>query len=126
MVVPIPGPKTVLSSSNRVPYLLARWWRSPQRVLQTHGLHRRGHLRSQKQLSKKERKKNIRGVFSWDSRVPIPETVMLVDDVCTTGATLEEAARVLKKRGVKRVWAWTLLRAPPIFQTRVLFPIGEP
>jgi len=33
---------------------------------------------------------------------------MHVDDVATTGATLEEAARVLSEAGAKRVWAITV------------------
>ena len=33
------------------------------------------------------------------------KTIVLVDDVCTTGATLQECARVLKDHGAKRVYA---------------------
>ena len=48
-------------------------------------------------------------------RVTAPErvkgrTVILVDDVMTTGTTVAECARVLKKAGAERVWAATVAR----------------
>lgn len=46
---------------------------------------------------------------SW-SFTKIPKCVMLIDDLATTGATLDEAARVLKTAGVKRVWGLVLAR----------------
>lgn len=39
-----------------------------------------------------------------------PDTVVLVDDVWTTGATLRECAKVLKKAGAERVWGLVLAR----------------
>jgi predicted amidophosphoribosyltransferase len=42
-----------------------------------------------------------------------PDTVLLVDDVATTGATLRAAARALRDAGVKRVVAATIARTPP-------------
>jgi len=54
-----------------------------------------------------ERRKNLRDAFALDSSVEKSElrgkNVWLVDDVATTGATLEECARVLKKSGIARV-----------------------
>ena len=60
-------------------------------------------------LSQKERIVNITGAFAVRKEVDlIGSSVFLVDDVVTTGATLREAARVLKKAGVKNVWGITL------------------
>ena len=39
--------------------------------------------------------------------------VMLIDDVCTTGASLQAAARALKQAGATKVSAWVLARTPP-------------
>lgn len=53
----------------------------------------------------KKRKENIKGVFSCHSPEKVKgKKILLIDDVCTTRATLEEAARVLKKAGAKQVW----------------------
>ena len=38
----------------------------------------------------------------------LPDIVLLCDDICTTGSTLEEAARTLKRGGVKKVYALAL------------------
>ncbi|MCX7881036.1 MAG: phosphoribosyltransferase family protein [Patescibacteria group bacterium] len=62
----------------------------------------------------KERKKrafNIRGAFEViNKKTLINKKIILVDDVATTGATLKEAARVLKKTGANKVFAFTLAR----------------
>ncbi|MDO8804475.1 MAG: ComF family protein [Elusimicrobiota bacterium] len=68
---------------------------------------------SQTTLSKGDRKANMAGAFS----VGKPELVrgrniLLVDDVATTLATLEELASELKKAGAKSVAAYTLAREP--------------
>jgi ComF family protein len=67
---------------------------------------------SQVGLSREERMENVRDAF----RVSAPErvkgqTLIVVDDVMTTGTTLSECARVLKQAGAKRVWAETVARA---------------
>jgi len=69
--------------------------------------------RSQTTLSKTERKTNMSGAFN----VLKPELVkgrkiLLIDDVATTLATLEELASELKKAGAKSVAAYTLAREP--------------
>ena len=63
----------------------------------------------QAKLSKEERVKNISGAFAAIGTAP--ENVILIDDVFTSGATLEECARTLKSAGAKKVFALTLARA---------------
>jgi ComF family protein len=59
-----------------------------------------------------ERKKNIVGCFSVNKELTkkLPEKIIIMDDVITTGATLEECAKVLKRRGVRKVWGLVLAR----------------
>lgn len=59
-------------------------------------------------MSKKERKENIQGAFDLTNGNQIPELVLLVDDVWTTGSTMRECARVLKKGGVEEIWGLVL------------------
>lgn len=59
----------------------------------------------------KERKRNIKDVFNVKDNVEIPQKVILIDDVVTTGATLEEATRVLKEAGAKDVYVVALAMA---------------
>jgi ComF family protein len=61
-------------------------------------------------LSVEERKQNLKGVFSLNSKFQIPNSVVLFDDVFTTGSTLKEAAKVLKRHGVEKVWGLTIGR----------------
>ncbi len=56
-----------------------------------------------------ERRENIKNVFKIFKSQNC-ETVILVDDVWTTGATICEAARVLQEAGFKKIWAITLAR----------------
>lgn len=59
------------------------------------------------------RRRNLRGAFAVANVREVPEHVALVDDVMTTGTTLRECARVLRRAGVARVDVWVLARAPP-------------
>ncbi|NMA32562.1 MAG: ComF family protein [Alphaproteobacteria bacterium] len=61
--------------------------------------------------NERQRKENIRGVFSIVHPEKIyGKTILLVDDVMTTGATLAELNRVLKKAGAKSVMGITFCR----------------
>ena len=56
-------------------------------------------------LSRDDRKKNVRDAFSLAGGVSIGgEDLVLVDDVYTSGATMAECAKVLKRSGAKSVW----------------------
>lgn len=62
-------------------------------------------------LAPAERAKNVRGAFRC-ARALRGASVALVDDVMTTGATLEELAATLKRAGAARVVNWVLARTP--------------
>ena len=63
-------------------------------------------------LSEEERRENVIGTFKVvDSRSMRGRTILLVDDVMATGATLSECAKILKEGGVWRVWGLTLARS---------------
>lgn len=54
---------------------------------------------------REERLTALDGAFAFDNQCEVPSTVILIDDLCTTGATLRECAKALKKAGVKHVSA---------------------
>lgn len=77
-------------------------------------LQRTRYTRPQIELGNTQRADNVRDAFAlhprnWDRYINT-KNVLLVDDVATTGATLNECARVLKAAGVTNVYALTLAR----------------
>src|SRR3972149_2825968 len=61
---------------------------------------------SQVGLKRDERQKNVKGAFRLRTGADVSgKNILLVDDVYTSGATMQEACRVLKKAGAKTVWA---------------------
>lgn len=63
-------------------------------------------------LTRDERLKNVKNAFSLapNSQQLTPNSLILVDDVWTTGATMRECVNVLKRGGAKRVWCLTVAR----------------
>lgn len=62
-------------------------------------------------LSGRARRKNLEGAFYLRKNVDIKDkTIILIDDVSTTGTTLEECAKVLRAAGAKRVWGLVIAR----------------
>lgn len=72
-------------------------------------LARRHGVAPQRGLPLAERRRNVRGVFQGTGKAP--GTVVLVDDVYTTGATVSAAATALRKAGARRVDVVTFARA---------------
>ena len=66
---------------------------------------------SQLRLGRRERQVNLEGAFHATRRWQ-GEHVAIVDDVMTTGATVEALARAVKDAGAGRVTAWVVARTP--------------
>lgn len=62
----------------------------------------------QAELKRKERLANVKNIFKVKAKPT--GAVLVVDDVWTTGATMEEAVKTLRRAGVKQVWGLTLAR----------------
>lgn len=84
---------------------LSRKFKSPTQKL----LKRIQDTKTQFKLNKDQRAENIKGVFEVIGNVK-NANIFLIDDIVTTGSTLKEAARVLKKAGAKKVFGLTLAR----------------
>jgi ComF family protein len=66
---------------------------------------------SQTGLTSHQRRKNVRGAFALSKPHQVQgRSVLLIDDVYTTGTTLNECARVLRSVGAERVWVATVAR----------------
>ena len=64
----------------------------------------------QMEQNKKARQKNIRNAFSVSTEFNY-KSVAIVDDVMTTGQTLNELARVLRERGASHIQVWAVARS---------------
>lgn len=66
----------------------------------------------QSELDAGARRRNLRRAFEVRAGAALPDRVTLIDDVMTTGATLQAAAKSLRRAGVARVDAWVCARVP--------------
>lgn len=74
-------------------------------------LNRARYTESQAELDREEKKENIHQAFRLvDGASVIGERILLVDDCYTTGATMQECAKVLRVAGAKEVWGFVLAR----------------
>jgi ComF family protein len=72
---------------------------------------RRRATESQTGLSRDQRQRNVRGAFAVTRQEDVRDReILLVDDVLTTGTTVSECARVLRRAGATRVWVATVAR----------------
>ena len=76
-----------------------------------HALVRTKNTQTQKNLKRESRIVNVKDAFSFAASVKIKnKTILLVDDVATTGSTLLEAAKILKQNGAGIVWCISIAK----------------
>ncbi len=72
---------------------------------------RQRHTAMQTGLKAKQRQQNIKGAFKVVTALKVNH-VLIIDDVITTGATVNELAKVLRSSGIKRIGVLSIARAP--------------
>jgi competence protein ComFC len=87
-------------------------------VVISNSLERVKHTRQQARLNKKERHENLEDAFILNTKfthssasVGMTPIYFIVDDICTTGATLENCAKVLKDAGIEKIYGLVIARA---------------
>lgn len=80
-------------------------------LLQPGILRRERDTQQQMLLGPAERRSNVQDAFHWSGPPLHGCKVLLIDDVATTGSTLEACAEVLLAAGASKVWALTVARA---------------
>ena len=111
VLVPIPLYKTRLRTRGYNQSALLAAGLARQFSLRSEELLRRvKDTHTQVNLSQAQRRENIKDAFMLNNAlgVKLPKQVFLVDDIVTSGATLAEAAKTLKKAGVEKVWGIAL------------------
>ena len=120
ITVVVPMPSTLLHridrGYNQCDCLARALARRLGRPCDAHALRRVGSPRRQGGLSEEERRANVVGTFRCRRSFGAKDggegaTVLVVDDIMTTGSTLSECARELKRAGAARVWCVTLARS---------------
>lgn len=112
ILVPIPlHPKRLKKRGYNHAQLLAEGLSRSLKLDLVEALQRTKETKSQFGLKLQDRRENLKNAFVFDKKHPVSnENIFLVDDILTTGSTLLEGARVLKKHGAKKVWGLTLAR----------------
>ena len=78
---------------------------------------RKKNTKPQVSLNKEKRLTNLNNAFEFDVKYKHQiDSILLIDDVFTTGTTLKECCRVLKANGVARVWGLTIAKRSVFFR----------
>ncbi|MCH3950660.1 MAG: ComF family protein [Acidaminococcus sp.] len=108
-VIPIPtDPKRRKARGYDIPEEIFRPWTVANGMNFMPVLERTRPTTPQYGLTRKEREENLKDCFAVKKGAALPRAVILVDDILTTGSTLESAARTLRRAGVKRIYALVL------------------
>lgn len=81
--------------------------------LNTKNLKRISHTNEQNQLNRNERIENISGVFGLkEKNMFMQKKILLIDDIYTTGSTIDECSRLMLENGTREVFAATIAVTP--------------
>ncbi len=75
------------------------------------GLYRTHRTKPQSLIRSSHRGASLGDCFEWRRGHPVPERVLLVDDVLTSGGTVRACVAALNRAGISQIQVWTLLRA---------------
>ena len=94
-------------------HLIAEYLQKKLKIpLLMNAVHRNVHTAAQAQLSARERQKNLQHAFEVKRPALIQQQhIAIIDDVITTGSTVETLAQLLLDHGATRIDAWSLARA---------------
>ena len=111
-IIPVPLHAKRLRSRgfNQAQALAAPIAQTLQLPVDTRSCRRLVHTSAQSGLDAKQRRKNIKNAFEFNNTKAY-DYVVLFDDVITTGSTMAELVKLLKRDGVQRVDVWSLARA---------------
>ena len=84
--------------------LIVRSFNLDYNYLVNHDFKKIKDTKAQSSLNEIERARNIKDCFKWTGENLKNKTIILIDDVITTGATLNEAAAVLKNAGAEKIY----------------------
>lgn len=126
VLIPVPSPAFRLWSRGYNPAerlareLGARW----NRPVRTNWLGRRALSRPQTGLGRSDRLRNAARSYGLLTSSPLPrgQRVLLIDDVCTTGATLGACAALLRRAGARDIRAGVVAWEPPETRRRTSIP----
>jgi ComF family protein len=112
VIIPMPLAKKRLATRgfNQSALLAREIGKKLQIKVESHGLLRVRETPPQAGLNRTARLENMKGAFDCAQNL-VGQRIALVDDVMTTGATMSDAARALKKQGATKIDAWAIARA---------------
>ena len=132
LIVPVPlHPKKLrqrgFNQSELIAQAALKLMQSPHRFqLAPKAMERRRETQSQIGLSRHQRRENMRGAFAVNRADEIKnKSILVVDDVFTTGTTVSECARVLRRAGASKVYAATVARTLKMELQGATFEVPE-
>ena len=116
LVIPVPlhpfkEREREFNQAEHMANIISSLWKTP---LNTNAVERIKYTEAQTHLSRAKRMRNMQGAFAIKRNCKIQGVMLLVDDVMTTGATVNACAHVLKQAGASTVNVITLARAFPV------------